>query len=77
MISKKFSKFLKDNNFRKIRLHNLRQSILLNNMANLREVQGWCGHSNVSTTKLYTHLDDFDKIAATNAISEVLQEKVS
>ena len=63
-LTKKFKNFLKDNNLREIRLHDLRHSvasILLNNGANLREVQEWCGHSNVSTTEIYTHLDSTSK----------------
>ena len=75
MIFKKFSEFLKDNNFRKIRLHDLRHSvasILLNNGTNLRKVQGWCGHSNVSTTEIYTHLDSSSKEHSAQIMSNIL-----
>lgn len=78
-LTRKFSKFLKDNNLRKIRFHDLRHSVgsILIKQVSTREVQEFLGHSNIQTTELYTHLDDSDKIAAANAISEMLQEKVS
>lgn len=72
--SRKFSKFLKDNNLKKIRLHDLRHSVasLLIKGASTREVQDWLGHANVSTTEIYTHLDSTDKEHTANIIMEKL-----
>ena len=74
-LTRKFSKFLKDNNLRKIRLHDLRHSVgsLLIKEISTREVQEFLGHSNVSTTELYTHLDCSSKQVAANVISNVLK----
>jgi len=74
-LTRKFSKFLKDNNLRKIRFHDLRHSVgsILIKQVSTREVQEFLGHSNIQTTELYTHLDDSDKIIAANAISKMLQ----
>lgn len=76
-LTKKFAKFLKDNNLRKIRVHDIRHSvatILLNNGANLREVQDNMGHSNVSTTEIYTHLDSSNKEHTASIMNDILSE---
>ena len=72
--TKGFSKFLKDNNLKKIRVHDLRHtvgSLLINNGSTLREVQKWLGHSNVQTTEIYTHLDSNSKIHSANVIENL------
>ncbi|QGQ93783.1 site-specific integrase [Paenibacillus psychroresistens] len=62
-LSEHFSNFLKKNNFKKIRLHDLRHSfasILYDKKVDLMSISEVLGHSNISTTsKIYTHR--FDK----------------
>ena len=36
------------------------------------EVQEWCGHSNVSTTEIYTHLDSSSKEHSSKIIANIL-----
>lgn len=63
-IDRNFSKILKDNNFKKIRLHDLRHScatLLLRNGVPMSEIQKWLGHSSIKTTERYAHLNQNDK----------------
>ena len=59
-VTEAFSKFLKKQNLRKIRFHDLRHScanLLITSRVPLIEVQQWMGHSSISTTAdMYGHL---------------------
>lgn len=72
-MSKQFSKLLKENNLRHIRLHDLRHSCASNLLASgvpLKEIQEWLGHANFSTTAdVYSHLDFSAKVKAGKLIS--------
>ena len=70
-IDRTFSRILKENGFRHIRLHDLRHScatLLLRNGVPLPEIQKWLGHSNIITTQRYSHLDQNDKSIPANMI---------
>lgn len=70
-VDKTFSRILKENGFRHIRLHDLRHScatLLLRNGVPLPEIQKWLGHSNIVTTQRYSHLDQNDKSIPANMI---------
>jgi len=70
-VDRTFSKILKTNGFRHIRLHDLRHScatLLLRNGVPLPEIQKWLGHSNIITTQRYSHLDQNDKSISANMI---------
>lgn len=63
-ISRNFSRILEKNNFKKIRLHDLRHScatLLLRNSVPMSEIQKWLGHSSIRTTERYAHLNQNDK----------------
>lgn len=63
-ISRNFSRILEKNNFKKIRLHDLRHScatLLLRNGVPMSEIQKWLGHSSIRTTERYAHLNQNDK----------------
>lgn len=70
-VDRTFSRILKENGFRHIRLHDLRHScatLLLRNSVPLPEIQKWLGHSNIVTTQRYSHLDQNDKSIPANMI---------
>lgn len=70
-VDRTFSRILKENRFRHIRLHDLRHScatLLLRNGVPLPEIQKWLGHSNIVTTQRYSHLDQNDKSIPANMI---------
>ena len=70
-VDRTFSRILKENGFRHIRLHDLRHScatLLLRNGVPLPEIQKWLGHSNIITTQRYSHLDQNDKSIPANMI---------
>ena len=60
-----FKNLLKINNLRDIRFHDLRHttaSLLINNGAEMYEVQNWLGHSDIGTTmNIYTHIENSSK----------------
>lgn len=59
-VTHKFAKILAKSDLPKIRFHDLRHSaasLLVNSGFNLKEVQEWLGHSDISTTgNIYSHL---------------------
>jgi len=72
-VDRTFSRILKENGFRHIRLHDLRHScatLLLRNGVPLPEIQKWLGHSNIITTQRYSHLDQNDKSIPANMIEK-------
>ncbi len=75
-VTQHFSILLERNGLRKIRFHDLRHScasLMYAKGEQLKEIQQWLGHSDISTTaNIYTHLDYSSKAATANAILSVL-----
>lgn len=76
-VTHKFAKILaKSDDLPKIRFHDLRHSaasLLINSGFNLKEVQEWLGHSDISTTgNIYSHLQYSAKINMANRFNELL-----
>jgi len=70
-----FDKFIQAKGLKKIRLHDLRHScasILLALGHDIRTIQEYLGHSQISTTELYTHLFAGAKNAAVASLSKQL-----
>lgn len=75
-LSGSFRTILRKNGLRKIRLHDLRHScasMLLAQGVQLKAVQEWLGHSDISTTgDIYGHLEFKTKVLTANALAEGL-----
>lgn len=75
-ITQHFPLVLKKNNLKHIRFHDLRHScasLLYANGVNIKDIQEWLGHSDISTTlNIYTHLNYKNKVASANAIMSIL-----
>ena len=75
MVSDSFAALLKKHGLRKIRFHDIRHSCasLLKNGVNLKLIQEWLGHSDISTTmNIYAHLDTTAKDVSAAAMSQAL-----
>ena len=76
MVSETFQKLLNKHGLRKIRFHDIRHScasLLLKNGVNLKLIQEWLGHSDISTTmNIYAHLDTTAKDVSAAAMSQAL-----
>lgn len=72
-----FPKFMEDQGFRRVRLHDLRHScasIMLANGISMKQIQEWMGHSTFNTTAdIYTHLEYNSKLEAANSIKWIEQ----
>lgn len=76
VLSKKFNKFIKDNNLDYIRFHDLRHShvtLLINSKVPIKVISERVGHSNINTTlNIYAHsLKEMD-LEASEKISDIL-----
>ncbi len=76
VLSKKFNRFLKENNLEHIRFHDLRHShvtLLINSKVPIKVISERVGHSNINTTlNIYAHtLKEMDS-EASDKISETL-----
>ena len=74
-LSHKFRKILEKNQMPHIRFHDIRHSVasyLLKNGISLKEIQLWCGHSDIAVTAMfYTHVDIEMKRNTGNKINEL------
>ena len=75
MITNYFDRLIKTKGLKEIRLHDLRHSctsILLALGYDIRTIQEYMGHSQISTTEQYTHLYEGRKHVAVASLSEKL-----
>lgn len=74
-LSSMFKRLLERNNMPHIRFHDIRHSVasfLLKNGVSLKEIQLWCGHSDISVTAMfYTHVDFEMKKNTGDKINEI------
>ncbi len=73
-LNENFSKFLKENGFEHIRLHDLRHSIatiMVKHNISLDDIQSFLGHANLSTTLIYLHGSNKIKTATTEKVQRI------
>jgi integrase len=76
-LSKGFKRILIKNNLRNIRFHDLRHSTasyLAKMGFSLKEIQFWIGHSDITMTSKYTHLDDEMKLNMAKKVNKYFKE---
>lgn len=74
--TKRFSKVIKIHNLRKITPHGLRHSIatLLHlEGVDIRDLQDWLGHQNISSTNRYTRSDYKKQVATGNTVAKIFE----
>ena len=75
-VSNRFATILRQNDLKHIRFHDLRHScasLLVAQGVQMKLIQQWLGHSNISTTaNIYSHLDFNSKISSANVMDGVL-----
>lgn len=80
-VSRKFSKILKEHNLPHIRYHDLRHttaSMLIAQGYDLKRIQDWLRHSDISTTaNIYGHLGFDFKVQTTNLMTDLLSSNKS
>ena len=72
-ITDHFQVILRRNGLKKIRFHDLRHSAattLLSLGFSLEDIKEWLGHSDISTTQIYAHFQDEQKIVMMNKLAE-------
>lgn len=78
-LSRKFKKILDDSTLPVYRYHDLRHSsasLLIAKGVNMKEVSGWLGHSSISTTNRYAHLQYDATINMANTVATCLFDAV-
>ncbi len=74
--TKRFSKIIERNNLKKITPHGLRHSIatLLHLQGvDIRDLQDWLGHQNISSTNRYTRSDYKKQVATANVVAQIFE----
>lgn len=75
-LTQSFKAILLKNGLPVIRYHDLRHScasLLLSNGFNLKEIQEWLGHSEISTTAdIYSHLESQSKVKMAESLGRTL-----
>lgn len=78
-VTRHFKKVLLDNKMKVVRFHDLRHStasILLSIGFELKDIQEWLGHEEISTTNMYAHLQFERKKHIGNSMNEVFKTAV-